>query len=103
MMRFTASRMSWDHQRIYWRDRNVQLGEIELTLARRRADHHPTRYVAAYTVEDHRREFPLSPSLEDDLIRWSAPGLCDTAKLTTHQLAERLLGTLVNFYTQGLQ
>ena len=30
MMRLTASRMSWDHNRLYWRNETVHLGKAEV-------------------------------------------------------------------------
>lgn len=99
MMRLTASRMSWDHNRLYWRNETVHLGEIQLSLAKKRSP----GYLAIYSLEDQSRGFALSPSFEDDQLRWSAPGLCDDAQLTTQQLAEKLLSKLITFYTQGLQ
>lgn len=99
MMRLTASRMSWDHNPLYWRDETVHLGEINLTLAKKRAH----GYVALYSLEGKRRDFALSPSFEDDQLRWSAPGVSDHAQLTTQQLAEKLLSKLISFYTQGPQ
>lgn len=99
MMRLTATRMSWDHRHLYWRDETVHLGEIKLTLAKKRAP----GYVAIYSLEDQRRDFALSPSFEDDQLRWSAPGVSDHAQLTTQQLAEKLLSKLISFYTQGPQ
>ena len=99
MMRLTASRMSWDHNRLYWRNETVHLGEINLTLAKKRAP----GYLAIYSLEDQRRDFALSPSFEDDQLRWSAPGICGDAQLTTQQLAEKLLSKLITSYTQGLQ
>lgn len=101
MMRITAARRPWDNNRVYWRDRNVQLGEIDLHLAKGRAQEDASRYTAVYRHEELRRDFPLQPSFEDNQLRWTAPGITD-AKLTTNQLAERLLGKLVTFYTGGL-
>jgi hypothetical protein len=103
MMRLTASRMSWDQKRLYWRDRDVQLGDIELTLARGRAEDRAPTHAATYRHGDLRREFAIHPSLEDNGVRWTAPGISDTANLSTEQLAEKLLGKLVTFYTHGLQ
>jgi len=102
MMRLTANSMRWDDKHLYWRDRIVQLGEIDLTLKRHRSDHQAPHFAAVYRLEESRRDFELYPSIEDGQLRWTTPGLCDTAKLTTPQLAEKLLGKLVNFYTQGL-
>ena len=99
MMRLTANRMSWDHNHLYWRDETVHLGEIQLTLAKKRAP----GYVAIYAREDQRRAFALSPSFEDNQLRWSAPAICDNVKVTTQQLAEKLLSKLITFYSQGLQ
>lgn len=98
MMRLTASRLSWDHNHLYWRDETVHLGELKLTLAKKRA----SGYVAVYSLEDQRRNFALSPLFEDNQLRWSAPAICE-AQLTTPQLAEKLLSKLITFYTQGLQ
>ena len=101
MMRITAARRPWDGKRLYWRDRNVQLGDIDLNLIRSRTQDDVSTYTASYTQEELRRSFALHPSLEDDELRWSAPGICD-ASLTTVQLAEKLLIKLVTFYTTGL-
>lgn len=100
MMRITAARRPWDGNRLYWRDRTVQLGDIDLNLSRHPA-HDVASYSAVYAQEDLRRDFTLRPSIEDDELRWSAPGISD-ATLTTSQLAEKLLGKLVTFYTTGL-
>ena len=102
MMRITAARRPWDGKRVYWRDRTVQLGEIDLNLTMVRAQDDAPRYVAVYTQEELHRKFALHPSLEDGQLRWSAPGICDATDLTTDQLAEKLLSKLVTFYTTGL-
>ena len=101
MMRITAARRPWDNKRVYWRDRTVQLGDIDLNLTRARNQSNTHRYAATYKLDELRRDFALQPSLEDDVLRWSAPDLCD-ARLTTAQLAEKLLTRLVTFYTLGL-
>lgn len=102
MMRITAARRPWDGNRVYWRDRNVQLGEVDLHLSRSRVhDNGTSRYSAIYAREDLRRDFALQPLLEDDQLRWAAPGISDV-QLTTDQLAEKLLSKLVTFYTSGL-
>ncbi len=101
MMRLTAARRPWDANRIYWRDRTVQLGEIDLNLAKIRAEDDASPYLATYTQNEVRRDFALQPSPEDDQLRWTAPGISDV-DLTTDQLAEKLLGKLVTFYTSGL-
>lgn len=100
MMRFTAARRPWDTNRVYWRDRNVQLGENDLHLHRTRAGHN-VGYTATYSHEELRRDFSLHPSLDGDQLRWSAPGISEV-HLTTDQLAEKLLSKLVTFYTSGL-
>jgi len=102
MMRLTAARRPWDSNRFYWRDQNVQLREIDLSLTKSRAQDDAPTYTATYAREDRRHDFALHPSLEDDRLRWSAPGICDTPNLTTDQLAEKLLAKLVAFYTTGL-
>lgn len=101
MMRITAARRPWDGNRVYWRDRTVQLGEVDLNLARTRTRDGASSYTATYALDELRREFPLQPSLEDDQLRWSAHGISDV-NLTTDQLAEKLLAKLVTFYTTGL-
>jgi hypothetical protein len=109
MMRLTAARRPWDGKRVYWRDQNVQLGDIDLNLLKTRAEDDPPTYTAVYTQAqtqvqtqaELRRDFTLHPSLEADQLRWSAPEICD-AQLTTAQLAEKLLARLVTFYTTGL-
>lgn len=100
MMRLTAARRPWDNNRVYWRDRTVQLGEIDLHLHRTRADN-ASSYTATYAHEELRRNFTLHPSLEDNELRWSGPGISNTT-LTTNQLAEKLLSKLVTFYSTGL-
>jgi hypothetical protein len=102
MMRITAARRPWDGNRVYWRDRTVQLGEIDLNLVKNPAQGDTPRYTALYTHDELRRSFALHPSLEDGQLRWSAPGVYDAAQLTTDQLAEKLLARLVTFYTTGL-
>lgn len=101
MMRLTAARRPWDANRVYWRDRIVQLGNIDLNLAKTRASDDASRYMATYRQDELRRDFPLQPSLENDQLRWSAPGISDV-HLTTEQLAEKLLSRLVTFYSGGL-
>jgi hypothetical protein len=101
MMRITAARRPWDGNRVYWRDRTVQLGEIDLNLTKSRARDDASRYTAAYAREELRRSFILQPLFEGDQLLWSAPGISD-ATLTTDQLAEKLLSKLVIFYTAGL-
>lgn len=100
MMRLTAARRPWDANRIYWRDRNVQLGEIDLHLHKARA-HKVVGYAATYSREELHRDFSLHPSLDGDQLHWSAPGISDVS-LTTDQLAEKLLSKLVTLYTSGL-
>lgn len=102
MMRLTAAGRPWDGNRVYWRDRNVQLGDIDLHLASRRAEDQVPAYAAIYAQDELRRSFMLHPSLDRDQLRWTAPGLSGSAKLSTQQLAEKLLGKLVSFYTTGL-
>ena len=102
MMRITATRRPWDGNRVYWRDRTVQLGEIDLSLVKNHAQGDTPRYTALYAHDELRRSFALHPSLEDGQLRWSAAGVCDAAQLTTDQLAEKLLARLVTFYTTGL-
>ena len=101
MMRVTAARRPWDANRVYWRDRNVQLGEIGLHLHKTRAKGDASGHTATYSREDLRRDFFLHPSLGGEQLYWSAPGISD-AQLTTDQLAEKLLSRLVTFYTGGL-
>ncbi len=100
MMRLTAARRPWDGKAVYWRDRIVQLGDIDLDLAKRPAKNDASIYAAVYSIDELRREFILHPSLEDEQLRWSAPGIFD-AQLTTEQLAEKLLAKLVTFYAAG--
>lgn len=100
MMRLTASRRPWDANRIYWRDRNVQLGEIDLHLHKTRTQK-VVGYAATYSREELRRDFSLQPSVNGDQLHWSAPGISEVC-LTTNQLAEKLLSKLVTFYTGGL-
>ena len=102
MMRITAARRPWDGNRVYWRDRTVQLGEIDLNLTKSRARDDASRYTAIYAREELRRSFTLQPLFEDDQLRWSAAGISDVT-LTTDQLAEKLLSKLVTFYTVGLR
>lgn len=101
MMRIGAARRRWDGKHVYWRDRTVQLGDIDLNLTRHAPHNGEPNYAATYTLDDLRRHFTLHPSLEVDGPRWSAPEFADTM-LTTPQLAEKLLGKLVTFYAQGL-
>jgi hypothetical protein len=101
MMRITAARRPWDGRRVYWRDRTVQLGDIDLNLVDTRTRDDLPSYTATYALDDLRREFTLHPSLEDNQLRWSAPGISEV-NLTTDQLAEKLLSKLVTFYATGL-
>jgi len=101
MMRLTAARRPWDNKRIYWRDRTVQLGDIELKLIRHAGRNQESGYKAVYSLDDLHRDFTLQPVLEGDGLRWSAPGISDLP-LTADQLAETLLSKLVTFYTVGI-
>ena len=101
MMRITAARRPWDGNRVYWRDHNVQLGDVDLNLVKTPGQDDAPRYTALYTQEELRRDFALHPSLEDNQLLWSAPGISD-AQLTTDQIAEKLLSKLVTFYATGL-
>ena len=101
MMRLTAARRPWDANRVYWRDRTVQLGDIDLDLAKTSEEGAAPTYTAVYANDELRREFTLHPSLEDEQLRWSAPGIAEV-QLTTDQLAEKLLSKLVTFYASGL-
>jgi len=102
MMRFSAARRAWDSNRVYWRDSNVHLGEIDLHLHKTRPRHDAPGYMATYSHEEIHRDFLIHPSLEDGQLSWSAPGISEV-QLTTNQLAEKLLGKLVTFYATGLQ
>lgn len=102
MMSLTAASRSWDGNRLYWRDQSVQLGEVDLNLIKTHGEDDSITYRASYGTEEFRRDFPLSPSIKRDELLWSAPGICDTAKLSTAQLAEKLLSKLVTFYTVGM-
>ena len=101
MMRISAARRPWDGKRVYWRDRIVQLGDVDLHLKKSRAADSASPYTAAYTQAELRCDFTLHPSLEEEQLRWSAPGITEV-QLTTEQLAEKLLGKLVTFYASGL-
>jgi hypothetical protein len=101
MMRISAARRPWDVNRVYWRDNTVQLGDIDLDLVKVPGNNGPTGYVASYTQGGNRRDFVLHSSLENDELRWSAPGISEV-QLTTVQLAEKLLSHLVTFYNDGL-
>src|SRR6185437_6431222 len=76
--------------------------ELPYAMMRLTAERRPWDSNRSYSREDRRHDFALHPSLEDDQLRWSAPGICDTPNLTTDQLAEKLLAKLVAFYTTGL-
>lgn len=102
MMRITAARRPWDGNRVYWRDRNVQLGDVDLNLVKNPAEDAAPAYTAVYGTDELRREFTLHPSLEDGQLGWTAPGICNEVQLTTDQLAEKLLSKLVTLYTTGL-
>lgn len=101
MMRLTAARRPWDANRVYWRDRIVQLGEINLHLHKTRAKVDASGYTATYSREDLRRDFSLNPKIENGQLYWSALGISEV-RLTTDQLAEKLLSKLVTLYTTGL-
>lgn len=101
MMRITAARRSWEANRVYWRDRNVELGEIGLHLHKARAKGDVAGYTATYSHEELRRDFLMQPSIADSQLYWSAPGISDV-QLTTNQLAEKLLNKLMTCYTCGL-
>ena len=102
MMRLTAARRPWDENRVYWRDCNVQLGDLDLNLVKAVGEDDAPCYTASYTQDELRCDFTLHPSLETDQLRWSAPGITNGLKLTTTQLAEKLLAKLVTFYATGL-
>lgn len=101
MMRFGAARRPWDANRVYWRDRNVQLGDVDLNLITFAAQDDKPSYIAAFEQDGLRHDYTLKPSRKDGQLCWAAPGLADE-KLTTEQLAQKLLGKLVTFYATGL-
>jgi hypothetical protein len=102
MMRLTEAKRPWDGNHLYWRDRNVQLGEVYLNLAAIEQEAAAPTYLATFVADDLRRDFALLPALDCGELRWTAPDISGPAKLTTPQLAERLLSKLVTFYTSGL-
>lgn len=104
MMRMAVARKTQCGQRFYWRDLSVQYGDIELSLIGSPSKDATSTYTAIYSREDHSEEsfrhgflVPLHPSLEEDQLGWSAPNICDTANLTSEELAEVLLAKLVTF------
>lgn len=117
MMRLTPAKRRWDGKPLYWQDRTLQLGDIDLDLTKTWLTERAPAYVVTFKVNEIRRavtpqpspraeqtcrEFTLCPSFEDDHLRWSSPGITDALKLTTDQLAEKLLSKLVTFYARGL-
>jgi hypothetical protein len=101
MMRITATTRAQGGKRFYWRDHCVQCGDIELNLVRSGSEDGTSVYTAIYSREDHSRDdchhdllVPLLPSLEDHQLRWAAPALCGTTKLTAEELAQVLLAEL---------
>jgi hypothetical protein len=110
MMRIAGATRSQGGKRFYWRDQCVQCGDIELDLIRSQSEGATFTYTAIYSREgnslnDHRRDLlvPLQPSLEGNQLRWSAPGICDTADLTSEELAEVLLAKLTTFSANELR
>jgi hypothetical protein len=88
--------------RPYWRDQKVQLGEIELSLLSIVAVDGASTYRATYTRDGCRRTYTLRPSFEGNELCWSAPDLSNGVRLTTQQLAAKLLRKLVRFYVRSL-
>lgn len=102
MMRITAGIPYQRAKRFHWRDQSVQCGEIELNLVRSGPKDGTFVYTAIYSREDYAEEeshhdflVPIQASLEGRQLRWAAPALCGTAKLTLEDLAEVLLAQLV--------
>lgn len=109
MMRLTADTREWRRLRVYWRDRCVQVGNIELNLIRSRSDDGSATYTAVYSRDSHsldclRRDLlvPLHPSLEDHQLRWNTPTLCDPENWTSEELAEALLAKFCELRHQWL-
>ena len=117
MMRLTPARRRSDEKPLFWQDRTLQLGDIDLDLRKTAPNDSSPTYVATFRINKPRRavtphpspkapqthrEFTLYPSLQDDQLRWTSPGISDSLMLTSEQLAEKLLSKLVSFYTRGL-
>ena len=101
MMRITTAIRTQNGKRFYWRDQSVQCGEIELNLNRSDSEDGTFVYTAIYSREDDSRKdsrhdflVPLQPLLEDHQLRWAAPALCGTTKLTAEELAQVLVAQL---------
>jgi len=101
MMRITAATRFQNGKRCYWRDQSVQCADIELNLIRSGPEDGRLVYTAIYSREDDSRTddrhdylVPLHPSIEDHQLRWEAPTLCGTTKLTAEELAQVLLAQL---------
>jgi hypothetical protein len=106
MMRITAAARSRDGKRFHWRDHCVERGGFELNLIMSRTEDGLSNYTAIYSREEFSRKdlrcdllVPLDPSVKNHQLRWSASGICDTATLTSEELAEVLLAKLVTLNT----
>ena len=117
MMRLTPARRRFDDKPLFWQDQTLQLGDIDLDFTRIWLNDRSASYIATFRINETRRavtqhpspkagqthrEFALHPSLEGDQLRWASSGVSESLKLNTNQLAEKLLGKLVTFYTRGL-
>jgi hypothetical protein len=98
IMRLTA-RDHAPHQRFYWRNEVLYLGEAQLSFATSQRPGHPPTYRAIFRSDPSKphpsgrlnEELILSPALEGTELRWIAPALSDSHPLTSQQLATNLL------------
>jgi hypothetical protein len=106
MMRLTAASRPWDGKRLYWRDLDLFLDEVGLNLCQIPSADASPKYSATYHCSKAhcakaKHGFTFSPSLDRDQLHWTAVGASDAPRLTTAQLAEKLLSKLITFYTTG--
>lgn len=102
MMLLTERFPSADGTRPYWRDQSVSLGDFELSMTRNLAEDDVPTYTATYAKDGLHRDFTLVPFYNGQQLWWSASDICKGAKLTTQQLAEKLLAKLVTFHARSL-
>ena len=61
MMRITAARRPWDGNRVYWRDRIVQLGDVDLNLINRDAENVTPSYRLSTRLKNRARSSTSIP------------------------------------------
>ena len=115
MMQITATSDVGAKTHLFWQDQTLELGDIDLNLARSSINEDDPTYTVTYSVNELRRAligrpspepselhrtFTVHPSFQNGEIRWTAPGLSKPSNLSTRQLAEKLVNELLTRYSQ---